>query len=300
VVTIAGGQSEPAGIAVDSAWVYWTANDPSSLTGGAVRKAPVGGGAVTDLASGRSGPNPITVDSTNVYWGEATTLGIIMKVPIDGGAPTTLASGSDIFAFGIAVDSTNVYWTNYGENPPTLMMVPIDGGVPTTLASSAEPNDVGLAGIALQAGTVFWVDVGTNVGNDGTVMALPLDGGAVMTLVSNLNFPYGLAADHNNLYVGVHGSSSIIQTPLAGGSVATLAVTSVASVNSAIAVDSRNVYWVDLNGGMNSVPIDGGAVATIVPGQTGAEGLAVGATNVFWDDWNGGGADAGTIMTAPK
>ena len=71
-------------------------------------------------------------------------------------------------------------------------------------------------------------------------------------------------------------------------------------LSSGIGVDSRNVYWVDPNGNVDSVPTDDGAVATIASGQNGPTCLAVGATNVFWADFNGGGEDAGTIMTAPK
>ena len=92
--------TNPYGIAVDAANVYWS--DDSSIY-----KVPLGGGAATSLASGRC----ISVDATSLYYVTYTPPGgSLMKTPLAGGAPTLLAR-VDATCSATAVDSTSVYWT---------------------------------------------------------------------------------------------------------------------------------------------------------------------------------------------
>jgi hypothetical protein len=71
---LAEGQMSPQGIAVDATSVYWANKDD-----GTIKKAPLGGGAVTTLAEGQKKPIKIAVDATSVYWAN-TTGDTIMKV----------------------------------------------------------------------------------------------------------------------------------------------------------------------------------------------------------------------------
>ena len=79
--TLASGQSDPEGIAVDARGVYWT-----NAGSGTVMKVPkitgdaFGGGTPTALASGQSDPYGIAVDATFVYWTDYTS-GTVMKLP---------------------------------------------------------------------------------------------------------------------------------------------------------------------------------------------------------------------------
>jgi len=70
--------------------------------------------------------------------------------------------------------------------------------------------------------------------------------------------------------------------------------TGVASVQK-MAVDATGVYWTDLEGHVQSVPLGGGAVATLAQGQARPWGIALDGSYVYWSN-NQGGA----IMRAPK
>jgi hypothetical protein len=77
-MTIAGAQADPFGVAVDDSYVYWTA-----LYGGALMKAPLGGGTVTTLVSHLTAyAGGVAVDSKAIYWAvaDAQDVGSIMRL----------------------------------------------------------------------------------------------------------------------------------------------------------------------------------------------------------------------------
>jgi hypothetical protein len=61
--TIASGQNQPYGIALDATKLYWV-----TYGDGKVLKSPLAGGASTELATGQAGPEGIAVDDVCVYW----------------------------------------------------------------------------------------------------------------------------------------------------------------------------------------------------------------------------------------
>src|SRR5205814_4300969 len=117
VATLASGSSQPHGIAVDAASVYWT-----DFGAGTVMKVPLGGGSVTTLAEQQSGPYAIALDPTAVYWGNRIN-STVMKVGLEGGAPTTLATlPESVSPMNLVVDSVNVFFITAVRG--SLMKVP--------------------------------------------------------------------------------------------------------------------------------------------------------------------------------
>jgi hypothetical protein len=163
VLTLASGQNNPAGIAVDSAAIYW-----SSYGDGTIAKVAIDGGSPVLLASAQSRPLAIAVDSTNVYFTNDHG-GSVVSVPVAGGVPVTLAS-VDIAQpndqpTGIAIDGTNVYWTDGRGNE--VLKVGVTGGSPVVVGQGQ--SFLNGNGVAVDCSNVYWTDL------NGTVMAAPKD-----------------------------------------------------------------------------------------------------------------------------
>jgi hypothetical protein len=105
ITTLASGQTDPFGITVGAATVYWT-----TYVNDVVMKVSTGGGTPASVGAGPNGAsgqaNVIAVDGTSVYWsGNGTSL----KAPIGGGVVTTLTNSGQVN--GIVVDATSIYLT---------------------------------------------------------------------------------------------------------------------------------------------------------------------------------------------
>ena len=107
VTRLAAGQSLVGSIAVDAESVYWRTVDWDSGLG-AVMKAPIGGGAPTQLASTHEGVDwGLLVKDGNVYWADDG----IWMVSADGGTPAMIAAATTTYPLGaITADTTSVYW----------------------------------------------------------------------------------------------------------------------------------------------------------------------------------------------
>jgi sugar lactone lactonase YvrE len=157
--TVASGNFQPNGIALDSQHVYWT-----DVLNGQVMMADRTGLNPKTLATGQAGPAGIAVDPLNVYWANAAG-GTIMMRPFDGGSIVTLAAGLSAPSRLVA-DSTNVYWTDHDAG--TVARAPIAGGSTVILAAQQK----GPIGIAQDATHIYWTDNGAAL-NTGTVMKVP-------------------------------------------------------------------------------------------------------------------------------
>lgn len=198
--TLASGQAEANGIALDAVNVYWTnggmcagAGVTCAGDGGTVMSVPLDGGNVATLVAGQSGPFAVAVNATSVYWTDYNA-GTVMKAPLDGGAPSTLASGQ-ASPSRIAVDAANVYWLT--SNGGTVMAVPLDGGTSVTLAA----GQLYPSGIAVDGTSVYWT------AKDDTVKKVAVDGGAVTTIATGMNGPRGIAVDGTSVYWANGGTS---------------------------------------------------------------------------------------------
>jgi hypothetical protein len=324
VSTLAAGQFQPLGIAVDSANVYWATNSSYSYLpndpwtpprdNGAVVRIPLCGGVPTTLASGQvfsAGSLAIAIDATNVYWLKADIAGAdgaVMKVPLGGGEPTAIASGPTVIygPVGIAVDGANVYWTN--NSGGTVMKVPVGGGTVSTLAS----GQITPYGIAVDSTSVYWTN-----NAEGTVKKLPISGGTITTLSSGQSSPLSITVRSANVYWTNQGAaaknymdSAVMKLPVDGGTPVTLASGQVTADCVGIAVDERNVYWTSQGAMANQgtvvnnsaggivmkVPLDGGAPSALVVGQYEPNGIAVYANSLYFTDYGGGAV----VKVTPK
>jgi len=86
-----------------------------------------------------------------------------------------------------------------------------------------------------------------------------------------------------------------------GGGLVTLATNQALYYPISLAVDPVNVYWTagTSDGRVMAVPVAGGSVFTLAPGQNGALGIAASGTTVFWTDANGGTVMRGGTGSAP-
>jgi sugar lactone lactonase YvrE len=264
-VLLADQQSLPHGLAVDGSFIYWLNTD------GSVMKAPIAGGAWTELATGpvaqlfQSGDRGLALDADNVYWVNAATGqsdGQVLKVAKKGGKVTVLVSG-EFHPVAVAVDSVNVYYTTLGWGPrdaPTatgrVLKVPVNGGAPTVIASDQSSPTA----LSVDASNVYWANF---FGNG--IMAAAIAAGAPVMLTSAPGTLKDLAVDSEHVYFV--NDNVIMRVLLAGGASAALGSAPGNLAPFSIAFDCNHVYWtgatvpvVDRRNLLNSVDSDGGVL----------------------------------------
>jgi hypothetical protein len=128
---------------------------------------------------------------------------------------------------------------------------------------------------------------------------LPDDGPPPVALASRLPNPFAITVDSTNVYWTDLGTSSgngaILQTPIAGGEIITLAFGQAQPI--AIAVDEAQVFWI-ASDDVLAVPIGGGQLTTIATDPLHPAALVDDGTNLYWLD-SGNGADGALIGWSP-
>jgi hypothetical protein len=244
----------PAGLAVDTANVYWV-DDHAMLY-----SAPLDAGAAATLATG-VGQSSIAADGQYVYVESSLGAGVA-RVPVDGGAAVTLATPDAGFApAGIAIDTANVYWPAPAGG--AILAVPKVGGAIITLASNASAGpgaivsatsyqNVVSSGAAvfwnrypgsMQSGGVLvvWLDGGAEGGAEGGAASLLYDAGPAT--------PLSVVTDGVSVYFLTQGNTpALMAAPIDGSTAVVLAGNQFAAgiagdPGPTVAVDATSVYW---------------------------------------------------------
>jgi hypothetical protein len=274
----------PVDLALDGTSVYW-----ADFSTGEIAKVPKSGGSPVVLwSSPTTPPLAITVDATNVYFGVRDTgqsADEVMSVPIAGGTASTLASMGSVETGFLFAGPSQLYWIG-----PAIYSVPKAGGASMFLST------VGAFALALDASNLYFS------GEDG-IEALPLSGGRTTFFGFPPNPepmwprqpggaplpPTAIVSDGANLYYAVDGDVGVATVgyiPIAGGPGTVLATGRPSSVR-AIAVDERNLYWIEGDGTMQqgaiaTVPKTGGQVTVLVPAPSHAKRLAVDSSGLYF------------------
>jgi hypothetical protein len=271
---------------VDASNVYFTGTN--SPTTAYISSAPLCGGPVDHLGfvdpvmdgcfTGASGP-ALAVSESEVYFLDMYGVGSVSK---SGGsvsviAETACGDAGSAFVLG----GSFLYWMRspISATKPVgdILRMPQGGGVPTEIATDVVIDS---AGSVADATNYYWA------GLDGTINRVALSGGPVTVLVPApvgfaINSINGLALDATYVYFALSTTCNppigappcptpsptaapIMRVPIAGGA----ATTVVTDYNvGGIAVDGKNVYWIDPYDSVKWAPLgidDGAAVANVL------------------------------------
>ncbi len=217
ITTLASGQVEPRGIAVDTTHVYW-----ADKLGGSVRRVEKSGGSVDLFGTDAGAPVRVALDDTYAYWsgsnGACVGRGIWRK-PKAGGAPTALYSEvspgalrcpsltpSLIQVQDLAVNSTSVYWTAQANinGGNSLYRIP-SSGIPTAPVST--PLSTGTnAYVALSGDNVFF--------SDAHLVKRPADAGASTIGTTGAGWVSAVVASPEHVYFA---AAVVLRVPIGGG-----------------------------------------------------------------------------------
>ncbi len=297
------GQFWGQGLQVSGASIYWSVR-PNGTTG-AIRRAPLEGGAITELArlddvlvlrltaqrlyacgcEGLHRLDPsngdlqllalpdrccdgLSLAGTAAYWSDLTE-GVVHRTDLGSTETTPFVQGQAGPGWVVA-NAGAIYWMNYSDDPAAggPFRIDLGGGEPQQLAVPAVPAD--------------WPeDVGVR--------------------------PAGLALDDRYVYFALGAvrwntldRAAIVRVPKEGGTPVVLAQDSHYHVWD-LAVDETHVYWArmrdnnfvpgdgpDIGGAVLRVPKEGGEVELLASGQNGPQSVVVEGDYVYWINYASG------------
>jgi hypothetical protein len=144
-------QSEPVGVALRGAHLYWA----NFGNGDSIGRANLDGSCLkSDFIRGASDPVGVAADGAHVYWTNAAT-GAIGRANLDGsGANQGFLPGLGQ-PYGLAVNATHLYWSNVATG--AISRADLDGTDPELIATVTTPN-----ALALDGAHLYWADGGTD------------------------------------------------------------------------------------------------------------------------------------------
>ncbi|HLK35315.1 MAG TPA: hypothetical protein VKU41_01100 [Polyangiaceae bacterium] len=205
-----------------------------------------------------SQPWDIAVDGQNMYWvdnGDGTVNQAALPQGSGAAGPIKVLATQQAHPIAIAVDAQYVYWINHGTTQTgtgSVNRIAIgatcgNGCVLTLAASQNQPED-----IAIDSTSVYW----TSGSNSGSVSKVSTTGTQLTVLVQNLGAPSGIAVDTAMTLSDPNAERFVYWTNFNDNTVSKLSLTGTsktpyplasqpAMTPSAIAIDTKNVYWVN-------------------------------------------------------
>jgi hypothetical protein len=270
----AAGGGTGADLAVDDAYVYWTAS------GAIWQRVLDGGGAAGTLVSNLASPTYVAVDDGHVVWTEnACSQGGIAPCLVRArdkqtGTVLVLDADAGLSPSGVAVDGTSAFWP-VGQ-ASIVKSAPEDGG-----GAATQINELGtvLANVqnVVVAGSSVYVDV-SNYGAAGAIVQIARGGGTPEPVVGEEPVLFTPLATNGSAiaWVGVDdaGVQSIAMQNVVSGLSTTLVPVTPGTTAVALAMDADHVYWITAGppdagssaGTVQVAPLDGGPAATLGTG----------------------------------
>jgi hypothetical protein len=157
------GASKPAGVAVDSKFIYWT-EQPTSTTG-AIGRANLDGSGVNHqfITVGVNNPSELAVTPNGIYWANTASLdnSKIGHADINGAnsTQTFIDPGSNVAITGLAADQSSIYYLDGISS--SIGRAPLGGG---TAQTNFIPVPSAQVGLAVDAGFLYWGTADNTVG----------------------------------------------------------------------------------------------------------------------------------------
>lgn len=162
---VSEGQSNPAQVAVDDAFVYWTNQSESADNGGVMRAPRDGSAAAEDLAPEIESATGIALDADAVY---VTAGSGIHRVPkVGGGSDWNV--GGQFDPVGITVSNGRVFWVNAGGGGSSGTVMTVEAGAPAATVQTLASGQATPRLVAVDDTQVFWTNHGDTPGT-GSVM----------------------------------------------------------------------------------------------------------------------------------
>jgi len=220
---------------------------------------------VTLVRIPKSGAPATRISGTGTVWAATTLAGTVywLECPTTSGPASSVAAESAPMTGGPASTITTLSATSPGPLYDAITQIGVTNStlfvgafssvesVPITGGAASVGTKTFCESFASDTGAVY-CDVGTGsnlrIASDGTTSTL----GAVVNPAGTDPFPY-IAYDDTYAYWANNATAgAIMRAPKAGGGPATVLASDTSPT--AIAVDSRSVYWSDVGGYIKSIP----------------------------------------------
>ncbi len=238
VTTLGTAQAKPWRIAVDDTYAYW-----SSHLGGAILRAPIGGGAAPVVLANTVQPTSVALDGDTLYFASGTST---YRIPKTGGAPQLVAAVAPDIDEGYVVQGGMLFMLS--KSVDTSRVWRLD---PTTKATSqifAESRRTHFGLVGTSEGVVW--QRSTSLGQVVQVLAYGFDGAASWSTTSQGPLATVQASDGCHLF-SASGTGIYTHEPRHASPVL---VTSAGVQPRRLAVDGTYVYWTDQSGFIGRVP----------------------------------------------